>query len=83
MGTTFSLGVMAVVALVIVLCWPAVKGVGRLCLRTVGGLITLFLINPLAGLIGVHLGVNLCNALILGVLGVPGFGLLLLVHWMV
>ena len=30
---------------------------------------------------GLSLGVNLCNALLLGILGVPGFGLLLLLQW--
>ena len=33
------------------------------------------------GLVGLHLGVNLVNALVLGVLGVPGFGLLLMLNW--
>ena len=33
------------------------------------------------GLIGVTLGVNLFNALVLGVLGAPGFGLLLMLPW--
>ena len=28
-----------------------------------------------------YLGVNLTNALVLGLLGVPGFGLLLLLNW--
>ena len=31
--------------------------------------------------IGLGLGVNLVNALILGVLGVPGLGLLLMLQW--
>ena len=33
-------------------------------------------------LTGVTLGVNLVNALVVGVLGVPGFGLLLMLQWM-
>ena len=33
------------------------------------------------GVLGVNLGVNLLNALVLGVLGAPGFGLLLLMNW--
>ena len=31
--------------------------------------------------LGIHLGLNLWNALIIGVLGVPGFVLLLLAEW--
>ena len=30
---------------------------------------------------GVGLGVNLVNALVLGLLGLPGFGLLLMLQW--
>ena len=37
--------------------------------------------RPQGGLVGLHLGVNLVNALVLGVLGVPGFGLLLMLNW--
>ena len=35
----------------------------------------------MGGVLGVNLGVNLLNALVLGVLGAPGFGLLLLMNW--
>ena len=41
------------------------------------GLAALALLNQ----IGLGLGVNLVNALILGVLGVPGLGLLLMLQW--
>lgn len=57
------------------------KGAGRLCVRTGLGLGALHLFSGVGELIGVHLGVNLLNAGVLGVLGVPGFGLLLLLHW--
>ena len=42
------------------------------------------LANTLLGFLAlwaVNLGMNLWNALVIGVLGLPGFGLLLLVHW--
>ena len=38
-------------------------------------------LSPLGPLIGVGLGVNLANALVMGLLGVPGFGLLLMLNW--
>ena len=41
----------------------------------------LALFSQVGRLIGVQLGVNLVNALVLGVLGLPGFGLLLMVQW--
>ena len=41
----------------------------------------LWALSGVGGLVGLHLGVNLVNALVLGVLGVPGFGLLLMLNW--
>lgn len=53
----------------------------RLAARSAVGLAVLALFSQVGQLIGVSLGVNLVNALILGVLGVPGFGLLLMLQW--
>ena len=49
----------------------------RLAVRSAVGLAARALLNQ----IGLGLGVNLGNALILGVLGVPGLGLLLMLQW--
>lgn len=57
------------------------KGLARLLGRTGVGLAALYAMSHVGGLIGVNLGVNLLNALVLGVLGAPGMGLLLLLHW--
>ena len=54
---------------------------GRLLFRSGVGLAFLWLIRGVSPLIGVHLGVNLLNAAVLGVLGVPGFALLMMVQW--
>lgn len=53
----------------------------RLLLRSSVGLAALALFSQVSGFLGVSLGVNLVNALVLGVLGIPGFGLLLLLQW--
>ena len=53
----------------------------RLAARTGVGLAALWALSGVGGLVGLHLGVNLVNALVLGVLGVPGFGLLLMLNW--
>lgn len=53
----------------------------RLALRSSIGLAVLALFSQVGHFIGVSLGVNLINALVLGVLGIPGFGLLLLLQW--
>lgn len=54
----------------------------RFAWRSLGGLAALALLNPLGQLLGVSLGVNWLNALVLGLLGVPGFGLLLMLQWL-
>ncbi len=57
------------------------RGLGRVTLRTGLGMGALALFSGVGEAIGVHLGVNLVNGLLLGLLGVPGFGLLLMLHW--
>lgn len=53
----------------------------RLLARTAAGLAGLFAFSQVGSLIGVSLGVNLVNALVVALLGVPGFGLLLMLNW--
>ncbi len=53
----------------------------RLAARTGVGLGFLALFAPLGQLVGAGLGVNLFNALVLGVLGAPGLGLLMMLRW--
>lgn len=55
---------------------------GRLAARTGVGLGVLYVLSWAEGALGLHLGVNLTNALVLGVLGAPGFGLLVALEWM-
>ena len=53
----------------------------RVVLNSALGLGVLWLLNSTAPVTGLTLGVNWFNALTVGVLGVPGLGLLLLVKW--
>lgn len=53
----------------------------RLLLRSSVGLAVLAALSQFEPLFGLRLGVNIMNALILGLLGAPGFGLLLLLQW--
>ena len=45
------------------------------------GLAALALVNATSAFTGIALGLNLFNALVVGVLGVPGLVLLILVQW--
>lgn len=67
-------------ALLILLRGP-LGALRRLLLRSGVGLCCLWLFNQVGALIGVKVGVNLVSGLILGALGAPGFGLLLLCQW--
>ena len=53
----------------------------KLAVNTLLGFFALWIVNLTAAFTGVALGVNLWNALVIGVLGLPGFVLLLLVQW--
>jgi inhibitor of the pro-sigma K processing machinery len=59
----------------------------RLALRLLGntllGFLALWAVDLTAGITGIALGLNLWNALVVGVLGLPGFVLLLLVQWVI
>lgn len=56
---------------------------GRLGLRSGLWLAFLWLIRGVTPLVGVSLGVNLFNAVVLGVLGVPGLALLMMAQWVI
>ena len=53
----------------------------KLLVNTLLGFGVLWLINRTTALTGVSLGLNLWNALTIGILGLPGVVLLLLVQW--
>ena len=53
----------------------------KLLVNTLLGFLALWAVNLTAGVTGITLGLNLWNALVIGVLGLPGFVLLLLTPW--
>lgn len=53
----------------------------RLLFNTLLGFGALWAVNVTAGITGLALGLNVWNALVIGVLGLPGFVLLLLAQW--
>ncbi len=65
----------------LILFWKPLKGLGRLAARTGVGLAALAVFSPVGGMMGISLGVNLLNGVVLGLLGLPGFGLLLMLNW--
>lgn len=53
----------------------------RVALNSALGFGALWLLNLTTTVTGLSLGLNLFNAITIGILGVPGFGLLLLMQW--
>lgn len=53
----------------------------RLTANTLLGFLALWAAQLTAGFTGIALGFNLLNAMVIGILGVPGFALLLLTQW--
>lgn len=53
----------------------------KLLANTLLGFLALWAVNLTAGFTGIALGLNLLNALVIGILGLPGFVLLLLTQW--
>ncbi len=74
---------LAVLALAAVLFRRPLSALLGLLARSGVGLIFLWLFQNVSGFLGVQLGVNLLNGLVLGALGAPGFALLLMTQWAV
>lgn len=64
------------------LCRTPLKLALRLLVNTALGFAAVGLLNLTTAYTGLHLGMNFFNAAVIAVLGAPGFGLLLLVQWM-
>ncbi|SMC72219.1 pro-sigmaK processing inhibitor BofA family protein [Papillibacter cinnamivorans] len=76
----FLFVVLAVVGVVRLFRTP-LRIAAKIILNTILGFAGLILLNLAAPFTGIALGVNLFNAVVIGVLGLPGFALLLLVRW--
>ena len=73
--------VLFLAAVVIRLFSAPFRVVGRVLFNTLLGFLLLCGINAASSVTGLALGVNLYTALTVGILGVPGLGLLLLLQW--
>ena len=74
------IALVVVIAAVRVLATP-VKLLLRVGCNTLLGLGALILLNATSALTGLSLGLNLFNAAVVGILGIPGLVLLLLARW--
>ena len=74
-----------VIAFLAVTCLRLISAPLKLALRVLGnaavGFAALWLLQRTARYTGITLGLNLFNTLTVGVLGLPGLGLLVLLQW--
>jgi inhibitor of the pro-sigma K processing machinery len=54
----------------------------RLLFNTLLGFVTLFLLNFFGSYIGISIGLNWLNAVVVGVFGLPGLAVLLVLKWL-
>jgi len=84
--TTQSIGTVIIVGVLLLLSVTLFRRPIRLLLRlvmnTIGGFIMLFVVNFLGQFIGISLGFSWFNAVVVGILGVPGVGLLMILQWL-
>ncbi|MBR0208122.1 MAG: pro-sigmaK processing inhibitor BofA family protein [Oscillospiraceae bacterium] len=73
--------VLAVIIVLRLLAKP-IKFIFKMLINTVLGFILLWLINFFGGGIGISLDLSLLNALVVGVLGIPGVLLLLAIRYL-
>ncbi len=76
-----SCAVLFLLAVLIRLFSAPFKIVGRVLFNTLLGFVLLYIVNAASPLTGLAVGLNLLTALTVGILGVPGLGLLLLLQW--
>jgi inhibitor of the pro-sigma K processing machinery len=78
------IGVFALIMLIAVikLFSAPLRWVLKLVFNTLLGFLGLFLFNLTGVYTGVTLGLNLINAVVIGIFGLPGLALLLFIKWM-
>ncbi len=74
--------ILAAVLIAIKLFTAQIRWVLKIIINIVLGFISLLLFNLVGMSVGITVGVNLLNSIIIGLLGLPGFGLVLMLKWL-
>lgn len=74
-------GALAVYLLIKLIVTP-IRWIKKLLINSLVGFVVLFFLNFAGNLIGISLGINWFNALVVGFLGTPGVVLLLLLKYL-
>ena len=82
-GTLSPIVLIALVVLVTLFLFKRpIKFIFRLLFNTLLGFVILFALNFFGASLGITLGINLFNAVVVAILGLPGVGLLLILQWL-
>ena len=57
-----------------------IKKIFKLVINSILGGLTIFLINLIGGIWGFHIGLNIITSIFVGLLGIPGAGLLVILQ---
>ena len=81
---TIAIIVIAIIAvfLILKLLTAPIRFAAKMLINALVGFVVLFLLNFVGGIIGLSLGINWFNALIVGIFGAPGVVLLLLLKYL-
>ena len=81
---TIAIIVIAVIAvfLILKLLTAPIRFAAKMLINALVGFAVLFLLNFVGGIVGLSLGINWFNALIVGIFGAPGVVLLLLLKYL-
>ena len=79
---TIAIIVIAVIAvfLILKLLTAPIRFAAKMLINALVGFVVLFLLNFAGGIVGLSLGINWFNALVVGIFGAPGVVLLLLLQ---
>ena len=81
-----SIYIVAILAALVVLSFvifgKSLKLIFKILINTALGFVALIIVNQVSAYIGVSIGINTLNAVIVGIFGLPGVALLLLLQWL-
>ena len=81
---TIAIIVIAVIAVLLILklLTAPIRFAAKMLINALVGFVVLFLLNFVGGIVGLSLGINWFNALVVGIFGAPGVVLLLLLKYL-
>ena len=81
---TIAIIVIAVITvfLILKLLTAPIRFAAKMLINALVGFVVLFLLNFVGGIVGLSLGINWFNALVVGIFGAPGVVLLLLLKYL-